>query len=73
MSEWQPIKTAPRDGTYFLAMTAPRDGGDRWEYFGNRPFAVRYISDGDWALFPGFSVGDDWLAIWQPIIAPVSS
>jgi len=65
MSQWQPIETAPRDGTQILATTFVRNirsGKGWWE-----PNVIWWTEDeSEWDR--GWSF-DDYL-FWQPIIAP---
>jgi hypothetical protein len=68
MSEWQPIETAPGDGTrllvYFtgagpiVAFRTP-DDGDLW---------IRYIGYGKSRLWP--SIHADYATHWQPLPEP---
>jgi hypothetical protein len=64
--DWQPIETAPRDGTRILAVANPI--GDRWEYLAGRWFVIHHLETG-WAVFPGFSAGDDFFSCWLPLDA----
>lgn len=60
---WQPIETAPRDGTWFLAGTA----GAEWQ----RPRVVRFYDDYD--RFPMHEDMRPWSVApthWQPITKP---
>ncbi len=69
MSKWQPIETAPKDGTFFLAKLA-NITDDRYHHWSGRQFVVRYVGAMDWGLFPGMGVGDDWLEGWMPLPDP---
>lgn len=66
---WEPIETAPRDGTEILAITGDI-ADERFKHWSRRRFVIRWLGVGDWALFPGMGVGDDWLAGWRPLPTP---
>lgn len=75
---WQPIETAPKDGTWIVALVAGAD--DRWEHLNGRAFVVRHegktASDYDlgWALHPGFGgVHESWFTHWMPLPKPPAS
>ena len=63
MSDWQPIETAPKDGTKILA----------WE-FDDYTIAWWGVSTGGWY---GWMFSDDWIRCypthWQPLPAPPES
>jgi len=65
MSEWQPIETAPRDGTTVLVL-----------FNGNvpTPLVARYIDDGPWPWATPRdrhgSLGKKWVTHWMPIPEP---
>lgn len=61
--QWQPIATAPRDGTWFLAVTA---GADWW-----RPRIVRFYDERD--RFPKHENMSPWSVApthWMPLPEP---
>lgn len=63
---WMPMETAPRDGTFILAKCGDI-ADERWSHLSGRCFVIKWIGVGDWSLHPGFGVGDNWLAGWQPL------
>lgn len=73
--EWQPIESAPRDGTSVLVAYTKDDV--RNPHWGGRMFVARhegYTASGPdlgWALFPGYGgVPDCWLDCWMPLPPP---
>ena len=64
---WQPMTTAPRDGSYIIAKVG--DAGEQREHWAGRPFAVRFDKPcGGWAVFPGFGgAPDEWFTEWTPV------
>jgi len=58
MSEWQPIETAPKDGTIII-VSAPAVGAARWSRF-------RDI-EGYWEWFSGGTCDPDY---WMPLPSP---
>lgn len=61
MSEWQPIETAPKDGTEI----------DVWDKWGFRIPCVRWeVTFLWWAQDDGPCVTDDELSHWMPLPAP---
>ena len=73
MSEWQDMKSAPRDGTWILAQTGSI-ADDRYHHLSRRCFVVCHLGRTDrmgldlgWSLYPGFGVGDEWLSGWMPL------
>lgn len=78
MPEWQDISTAPRDGTYVLAIVS--GASDRWENLNGRAFVIRHEGqtssgyDLGWAVYPGFGgVADGWFVCWTALPAPPPS
>ncbi len=65
-SAWRPFDSAPRDGTYIIAAVG-LISESRWAHLAGRCFVVRHMTYGDWALYPGMSVGDDWFTHWMPL------
>lgn len=63
MSEWQPIETAPKDGTVFLA------------FFGLEEMYVGSITDGEFWPAYGAINEDPWMMPlnWQPLPPPPDS
>lgn len=75
MADWQPIATAPRDGTYILAQMGTI-GSKSWSYLSSRCFVIRHEGKTDsdydlgWSLFPGFGgAPDHWIVHWHPLPA----
>lgn len=74
---WRTIDSAPRDGTYILALVG--NAPEHWGHLGGRAFVIRHEGatpsgfDLGWALHPGFGgVSDEWFTHWQPLpAAPV--
>lgn len=69
---WQSIETAPKDGSYIIAIYRSLDGYAA--HLDGRAFVVRHegktASDYDlgWALFPGYGgVPDKCLSQWKPL------
>ena len=61
MSKWQPIETAPKDGTRFLVYWLGRVDIARWN-----------IEYKDWQMSPNedFLFGDDKITHWIPLPEP---
>jgi hypothetical protein len=60
MTEWQPIDTAPKDGTYFLAYWCPTE---------DEPFVkiyhVCHYAHG--VIWPSWIIDDDMPTHWMPL------
>ena len=60
MTEWQPIDTAPKDGTYFLAYWRPHE---------DEPFVkiyhVCHYAHG--VIWPSWIIDDDMPTHWVPL------
>lgn len=75
--DWRPIETAPRDGTYILAIVAANDCRHLGHHAG-RMFAIRHegATDGSgydmgWAVYPGYGgAPDNFFSAWTPLPAP---
>lgn len=72
---WLAFESAPKDGSYILAVVAP-GRGRHLEYHAGRVFVIRYegLTRTDhmgWAVYPGFGGASDHdFAYWQPIFPP---
>lgn len=72
MTGWQPIETAPRDGTYILAILGP-NSGPHLQYHAGRMFVIRHEGmsrgyDMGWAVYPGYGgVSDHNFTHWMPL------
>ncbi|WP_419792501.1 hypothetical protein [Pseudomonas citronellolis] len=84
MSEWQPIDTAPRDGTEIILRRGARVSSGAWiewsksaaehhsttgEYLGQ----VEYDSGTCWSSWDGGFTEDEPPTHWQPLPAPPSA
>lgn len=69
--EWQPIETAPRDGTSILIF-CPHYGISRVEYRKSRSGDWRILSDDYMTAFDssGDDVWNDTATHWMPLPAP---
>ncbi len=74
--DWQPIETAPRDGTFILAIVAPNDSRHLGHQSG-RAFVIRHEGvtvsgfDRGWAVYPGFGGASDCdFSHWIPLPPP---
>lgn len=72
---WRDIASAPRDGSWILAMVG--GASERWEHLNGRAFVIRHEgktpSDFDlgWSMYPGFGgVSDCWFTHWMPLPSP---
>jgi hypothetical protein len=72
---WKPIETAPKDGTWVLAIVG--GASDRWKHLNGRAFVIRHEGktpsgfDLGWSVYPGFGgTGDQWFTHWMPLPAP---
>lgn len=77
MSEWQPIETAPKNGTYVLLYGEPWDDGrpsaqvarwkaerrEEWEYVNADTQKRRVVEDGWWEC-------ELYATHWMPLPAP---
>ena len=75
---WQDIETAPRDGSFILAIVAPNDSRHLGHQSG-RAFVIRHegvmVSGFDlgWAVYPGFGGASDCdFTHWMPLPQPPS-
>ena len=74
---WQPIETAPKDGTYILAIVAKNDSL-HLQYHAGRMFVIRHEGktkasgfDLGWAVYPGYGgVSDHNFTHWMPLPPP---
>lgn len=74
MSGWQPIETAPKDGSYILAIVQESDDRHMGRQAG-RMFCIRYESFGErfggWAVYPGYGGAlDNAFSHWMPLPPP---
>lgn len=65
MSAWQPIETAPKDGTRILIFVPDDDDGDCFKvaYYGGHPKQRGWLARGFWGA-------DDVPSHWQPLPLP---
>lgn len=80
MSDWQPIETAPKDGTWFMAARFPSDPkGPEFEIGAYDPvYSDRYTEEGgglyrkervaiyDWRGFDNFHRMTHWMPLPEP-------
>lgn len=73
---WQPIETAPKDGSYILAIVAG-GGGRHLEHQAGRMFVIRHEGetrseyDLGWSVYPGFGGARDFnFSHWMPLPEP---
>jgi hypothetical protein len=72
--EWQPIETAPRDGTRILAIVGENDDRHMSHQRG-RMFCIRYETFGGkfggWGVYPGYGgAPDSTFTHWMPLPEP---
>ena len=74
--QWQPIETAPKDGTYIIAVVAPSTSRFLQHHEG-RAFVIRhegFLGSGynmGWAVYPGYGGAPDGsFTHWMPLPAP---
>ena len=65
MSEWQPIETAPKDGTVFLSFGISPDGGVLFAY--GKGFGVTRWDSGNGGRWQG---GPAYPTHWQQLPEP---
>lgn len=70
------MDSAPRDGSYILAIVAPNDSR-HMEHNAGRCFVIRHEGktpgdyDMGWAVFPGYGgAPDSFFSCWMPLPAP---
>lgn len=74
LREWQPIETAPRDGTPILAIVGENDSRHMGHLVG-RIFQIRHEGltrpsgyDLGWGVYPGFGgAPDHYFTHWMPL------
>jgi hypothetical protein len=72
---WRTFESAPKDGSYILAVVAP-GRGRHLEYHAGRVFVIRYegLTRTDhmgWAVYPGFGGASDHdFTHWMPLPPP---
>jgi hypothetical protein len=78
MSDWQPIETAPRDGTWFMVCNADDEYESYevgrylplWRYkyveVGDGLFRKERVSDYDWEGFNNFHRATHWMTLPEP-------
>ena len=76
MMEWQPIESAPKDGTTVLAIVS-NNPGRLLEYQAGRVFSISHAGitecgyDLGWNVYPGLGgCGDNSFTHWMPLPPP---
>lgn len=75
--QWQDIASAPKDGSYIIAVVAPNDSR-HLRHFAGRAFVIRHEGttmmsgyDMGWAVYPGYGgAADHMFSHWMPLPAP---
>ncbi|SEB72509.1 hypothetical protein SAMN05216178_2015 [Pseudomonas saponiphila] len=79
--QWQPIETAPKDGTEIILRKGDRITAGAWIEWSNSAAEfhattgvylgdVEYESGADWSSWDGGFRRDDWPTHWQPLPIP---
>ncbi|MBP5100411.1 hypothetical protein [Pseudomonas protegens] len=79
--QWQPIETAPKDGTEIILRKGDRITAGAWIEWSNSAAEfhattgvylgdVEYESGADWSSWDGGFSRDDWPTHWQPLPTP---